>query len=186
MTTEHRAWGCSTGLDTGHPPGSQSSQRWERSSSCHQAQLPSHLTPASHCSAQPQSPYSVFPFTFTFIYRSGRFLPHMPCQPPKTSSPCFLHSVWCLSTVLHLQDQPTALSFSSTNIQFPVMILPCNPLTTTFSPMGPGGTSCCPGNSCQQPQQCLPQSWILTPSFAPRQLPQSQPVYLTAHSSPPQ
>lgn len=51
MTTEGNtgAWRCSTGLDTWHPPGSQgfqSSQRWERSSSCQQAQLPSHLTTA--------------------------------------------------------------------------------------------------------------------------------------------
>lgn len=68
----------------------------------------------------------------------------------------------------------------------PSDVLPCNPLITTFSPMGTGGTSCCPGSSCQQPQQCLPQSWIFTPSFTPRQLPQSQPLYLTVHSSPPQ
>lgn len=168
MTTEGNTCRCSTELDTWHPPGSQhsqSSQRWERSSSCHQAQLPSHLTTASHCSAQPESPYSVSPVTFTFIYRSVRFLPHVPCQPPKTPSPCFLHSVWCLSTVLHLQGQSTALNLSSTSIQFPMMTPPCNPLFTSVSPMGTGGTSCCPRNSCQQPQQYLPQSCIFTLSL---------------------
>lgn len=52
MTTEGNtgAWRCSTGLDTWHPPGSQgsqSSQRWERSSSYQQAQLPLLLITAS-------------------------------------------------------------------------------------------------------------------------------------------
>lgn len=90
--------------------------------------------PPHHCFAQPESPFSVSPITFTSIFRPVRVLLHMPCQPPKTSSPCFLHSVWYLSTVLHLQGQSTALSFSSTNIQFQVMMIPpCNPLISSFS-----------------------------------------------------
>lgn len=116
-------------------PWAHRAARGERSSSCHQAQLPSHLTTASHCSAQPESPHSLSPLTFTFLYRSVRFLPQTPCQPPKTSSPGFLHSVWCLSAVLHLQSQSTALSFASTNIQLPGMIPPRILLITSFSPI---------------------------------------------------
>lgn len=56
-------------------------------------------------------------------------------------------------------------STSSTSIQLPMMTPPSNPLFTSVRPMGTGGTSCCPRNSCQQPQQYLPQSCIFTPSL---------------------
>lgn len=110
------------------------------------------------------------------------FLPHMPCQPPKTSSPCFLHSVWCLSTVFHLQAQSTALSFSSTSIHFPVLIPPCNPLITSVSPWELQGHPA----ALEQLPAASAMSWSFTLFHLwTTSSPQSQPVYLTIHPSPP-
>lgn len=138
--------------------------------------------PPHHCSAQPQSPCSVSPITF--IYRSVRFLPHLPCQPPKTASPCLLQCV------MSLHCPP-----SSGSIHWSELLQHQHPVPSDDSSMQPSYHHFQPHGNWRDillPWEQLPAALAIPPTVLNlHTLPhlwiipssQSQPVHLTIHSS---
>lgn len=100
-----------------------------------------------HCSAQPQSPYSVFPITFTFIYWSVRFF--APYAMPGSQN--FI-SLLPTQRVMSLHCLSSSGSVHCTQLlqhqhPFPSADSSMQPSYHQCQPLGTAGTSCCPGTA---------------------------------------